>query len=510
MIRKLTICYTSDTHGYFFPTNYVDADEKNMGLMKIAARFPHDGNCLILDGGDTIQGSPMTNYYYRLDEDQKRGAHPFAALMNLCGYQYVALGNHDFNHGVAALREYLEALNARCLSCNIADRAGRLPVVPWAVHTLENGLRVGLVGACTDFVRRWENPATVAELEIREPVAACREALREVKPKCDVTVLIYHGGFECDLEDGHPLTENRENQASRIARELDFDIVLTGHQHMSVPCRRLGNSWVAQPAYRGLDYCRIEAGVRDDGTVFARGTNEKPYLPALKEAEALLAPLEAETQRWLDTPVGHLDRELTVAKHIDMALTGSPLANFINAVTTELTGARISATALANEAKGLPREVTIRNVVAAYIYANTSVVLEMSGRDLKRYMERSAAYFRVDDSGNVTVSDDFLLPKVQHYNYDYFSGVEYEIDLRNPPGERIVSMRVDGRELGADERVTVCVSSYRFNGSGGYDMLPGQKVIRDVQVDTADAIIEYILRHPDIRVEPRAWYTVKR
>ncbi|MFR2150736.1 MAG: hypothetical protein ACLS7Z_09610 [Christensenellales bacterium] len=143
--------------------------------------------------------------------------------MNLAGYQFVTLGNHDFNYGVDALMDYLTNLDALCLCANIRDREGRLPIAPYAVHRLENGLRIGLVGVCTHFVRRWENPKTVEKLVI-EPIPAAKAALDAVKPLCDVTVLIYHGGFECDLETGEPLTDSAENQACRLCRELDFDL----------------------------------------------------------------------------------------------------------------------------------------------------------------------------------------------------------------------------------------------------------------------------------------------
>ena len=163
MDKQLRICFTSDTHGYLYPTNYTDCSEKDIGLMKLAAAFQPDGNTLILDGGDTLQGSPMTNYYYRLTPEQRRqtmpdvslGIQPFAAVLNACGYQYVTLGNHDFNYGIDGLRVFLADLHAKCLCCNIRDRDHELPIRPWAVHTLENGLRVGIVGACTDFVRFW-------------------------------------------------------------------------------------------------------------------------------------------------------------------------------------------------------------------------------------------------------------------------------------------------------------------------------------------------------------------
>ena len=81
---------------------------------------------------------------------------------------------------------------------------------------------------------------------------------------------------------------------------------------------------------------------------------------------------------------------------------------------------------------------------------------------------------------------------MQHYNYDFFSGIDYTIDVRKPVGQRVTSIVFEGHELGEDEPVTVCINSYRFCGTGGYDMLPRQKVAREVLTDVADAMIDYI------------------
>ena len=509
MDKILKIRFTSDTHGFLYPTSYADTQDRPMGLMKLAGEYPHDGNTLILDGGDTLQGSPMTNLYQRLSAEEKAacvsddtyGSHPFAAMMNLAGYQFVTLGNHDFNYGLEALGDYLNNLDALCLCANIHDKACQLPIAPYAVHQLENGLRVGLVGACTHYVSRWENPKTVEELGIEEPVEAARRALEAVKPLCDLTILIYHGGYECDLQTGEPLTESRENEACRICNELDFDLVLTGHQHMAVEGLRIGNSYTVQPSYRAPHCCALTVTVHDDGTKDFEST----LLPAsgapIAGAEALLAPLERRVQEWLDTPTGPLNIPLNAGDHLRMAVEGCPLVNFINTVQLAASGAQIATTALANEIKGLPTTVTVRDVVSTYIYSNTLVVLEMTGADLRRYMERTACYFGHDEDGKLCLSDEFMRPKVQHYKYDYFSGVDYIIDTRKPIGERIVSVKLNGRELGMDEKVSVCINSYRFCGTSGYDMLPGQKVLREVQTDVADAIIDYITKNPEIEVD---------
>ena len=113
--KKLTIYFTSDLHGYIYPTDYRSQSEMDLGLFKCASRFQKDGNTLIIDGGDLLQGSPFGAYCH----DTIGSAEKFARIMNRCGYDYVTLGNHDFNYGMAYLDSYLDALHARCVCQNV-------------------------------------------------------------------------------------------------------------------------------------------------------------------------------------------------------------------------------------------------------------------------------------------------------------------------------------------------------------------------------------------------------
>lgn len=110
-------------------------------------------------------------------------------------------------------------------------------------------------------------------------------------------------------------------------------------------------------------------------------------------------------------------------------------------------GAQLSAVSLANEVMGFGESVTRRNILASYPYSNTLMVLEITGATLRAAMERSAAYFDLDERGCLTISETFLLPKVEHYNYDYYAGVEYRMDVTKPVGERVVLLQYQGKPV---------------------------------------------------------------
>ena len=261
MEKTVQIYYTSDTHGHIFPVNYAANCPEKTGLLNLADQMEKDGNTLVLDGGDSLQGTPLTQYY--LENRGRWPVHPVAAAFNAMGLDYFTLGNHDFNFGYEALRDYLRAMDGVCLCANVEDLGGELPIRPWAVHTLANGLRVGITGVVTDFVNVWEQPQNLERLRITDAFQAALTACSALRDQCDVRVCIYHGGFEEELETGRVLSDSGENIACKIARELDFDLLLTGHQHMAVEGVELSGTYAVQPPANAGHFLRITGHIFD-------------------------------------------------------------------------------------------------------------------------------------------------------------------------------------------------------------------------------------------------------
>lgn len=155
--------------------------------------------------------------------------------------------------------------------------------------------------------------------------------------------------------------------------------------------------------------------------------------------------MEHGAQNWLDEVISTLPHALTPDTPLRMASEGNALADLFNAVQLWASGAQLSATSLANDVAGLPKTVRRRDLLIAYPYTNTLAVLEITGKDSQSGARARAEYFSRGEDGRLCVSDVFLRPKVEHYNYDYYAGVSYVYDISRPVGERVTSMRVTGR-----------------------------------------------------------------
>lgn len=491
MSKLLTIYFTSDTHGYLYPTNFCDERPRPMGLL--AMSFPKDGNTLVIDGGDTLQGSPLSYYCHA----QGRPL-PAAAALNQKGYDFVTLGNHDFNYGRENLRAHLEALNARCLCANVRDLRGELPLEACAIRTLENGLRVGIIGVATRWITLWEKPENLVDFEITDPVEAMRATVERLRPQVDVLVGVYHGGVERDLETGEALSDTDENLACEICERYPFDLLLTGHQHIAMAGKTYRGVHLVQPPCNATAYVKVEM---DERRAFHSELCAVPDSAALTPAQSALL---SELNLWLDRPIGALNRPLWPEEKIDMALNGSPIADFFNMVQMEISGAQLSCTCLANELRGFDQKVSVRDVVASYAYSNTLVVLEVTGAVLKQALEQCARYFEMDESGP-RVAKSFLQPKEAHYNYDYFYGVDYVFDLRRPEGARVTALSYAGKPVTDEMRFTLCMNNYRATGAGDFPFYAECPRVREINTEVSELILDYFTRHPQVTVDPHRW-----
>jgi len=207
--------------------------------------------------------------------------------------------------------------------------------------------------------------------------------------------------------------------------------------------------------------------------------------PIDAEIAKLAEPYDRETRTFLNRVIGQSDVELTVESFRDR---DTALLDLVHRVQLEAGKADVSMVAVFNQnARVAKGDVRVRDIAGLYVYDNTLVVLDVTGRQLKDALEHSARYF---DGG------------IPDFNYDQAEGVSYELDTRKPVGQRVQNLRFRGKPVGATQTLRLATNNYRVNGGGGYTMYRGGPEVHRSSREIRELIIEWVERHRKIPAEP--------
>lgn len=426
--------------------------------------------------------------------------------MNKAGYDYLTLGNHDFNYGFDRLTKNLAQVDAQVSAVNILDKSGKI-LFPAVIHELENGLKIGIIGLVTDYVNVWEKKENIANLSIKSPLEAGKEAIAAIQSSIDYLVGIYHGGFEVDLETGEKQSDSTENIGYQLAKELSFDLLLTGHQHTKVEGRLVHGTYVVQPENMGKNFFEIDVSVFESGKVHTNSILRFPNGQYDQQLAESIRPLEQCVQKYLDQPVATIPSVNNTKDHLMAALKGNQLIEWIANVQQKETGADLSIVSLTNQMQELPTQVTIRDVLATYPFENTLFVIEITGKQLKNAMEHTAEYFAIENEA-IIIAPHWLVPKVEHYNYDFYLGVEYTIDVAKPIGQRITRLNYHGKAIEEESTFTVALNNYRAFGGGDYTVYSKAKIIKDTQKDIQQLLIESLKESKSLTIDQSLLFEV--
>lgn len=474
---KLKIIHTSDLHGYFFPTNYLDRKIKETAYLSLLNNIEKDEHVILTDGGDILQGSSF-DYFVK----ENLNSDIIADIMQ--NVDYYTLGNHDFNYGYEYLKTYIENMKGKLVCANVKDKLGKIKIDPYAIKEID-GYKIGFAGIVTDWVNLWEREENIKNFEIRDAFEEAKKVLEELKrEKTDLNILIYHGGYEIDLESGEKLTDTTENIGGKIAKELDFDIILAGHQHMEL-AGKINNTLAIETPANGAKAALVEVDfdTKEINSSFIEAKlGENPLIKKYKN-------IEEKVQDYLDLPIAKLSRDYMPEDRIKMALEGSDLADLINKIQLEYTGADISITSFANVISGLKKNLTTRDVLNTYRFPNTTVVLEIDGKALRDALEQNFSYIEYD--GSYKVAKKFLEPKEEHYNFDFFYGIDYEKDLTKEVGKRIGKIFFKGKEIKDSDKFSLVMNNYRATGAGGFNMYKDLKVLKNYDKEVTEILLNY-------------------
>ncbi|NIZ19579.1 5'-nucleotidase C-terminal domain-containing protein [Entomospira culicis] len=494
------VLQTSDVHGKFINHEYAIDEATTTGSLAAVAtkvaelrkEYPHT---ILIDTGDTFQDN--SNELFIPDAVNN----PMLLAMNMMDYDSMTVGNHEFNFGIPYLLELRDNLNFDVLGANVYDAQGERLFKPYKIIE-KNGVRVAIVGMVTPNITRWDAD-NLRGYQVTTPLEEMNFIWNEIADEADLLIFANHMSWADEYQYG-------DGYATLLEFYPQFHLALVAHEHSRIEREEPNGTIVLEPSSRGAyvsqalftfekdaegKYQLVDKSfqlhstkdIPDDPKIVSKTKAGHEF--ALADARRVIGRLEG----------GSLVPEPTIKGVSQAQLEPTAMIALINDVQRFYTDADVSSVALfipnSNMHVG---DISKANVSNIYKYDNMLRSYRMSGAQLKEYMEWSATYFNQFEEGDLTISYN---PSIRMYNYDMFGGVQYDIDISQPVGNRIKNLRwPDGRAVSPSEMLTIAVNDYRAQTTLLSDLFPDDTItqVRDLYDELGDGsrvrdlIIRYI------------------
>ena len=472
---------TSDIHGRVVPWSYgADVEDKSGSYAQIATYVKdvrkNNKNVVLVDVGDAIQDNQVDVFakdkkYYK--------DHPIPKVLNEMKYDVFVLGNHEFNFGMKALDEILKDIKAKKLTANFYYKKNDKRYIDATTIIEKDGVKLGIIGLSTPMSAKFEeDTGNLKDMKFTSPTEEARTQVEKLKAKgVDAIIAVTHMGI--DNENNIPDTGMRD-----VINAVDgIDVVIAGHMHKDVPSETIKNTLITEPHRYGTVVSEVDLtfDINDKKEVKLVKKESKTVpvkaLEADKKIVEIYKPYHEKLRELNNVVIGQTANEMVPqeTKHgVSAAFSkDTGLSSFINDVEQHYSGADVVTFSFDHQKARMDKgDIKKKDIIFNYRYAGGDVtVYEMTGKQLKEYMEWSANYFDTIQPGDTEYRYNAERKKSKYVTYDIFGGVNYKIDLRNPKGSKIVDLTLaDGKPVTDDMKLKVGMNSYRFaqlNGKGG-------------------------------------------
>ena len=479
---------TSDIHGRVVPWSYgADVEDKSGSYAQIATYVKdvrkNNKNVVLVDVGDAIQDNQVDVFakdkkYYK--------DHPIPKVLNEMKYDVFVLGNHEFNFGMKALDEILKDIKAKKLTANFYYKKNDKRYIDATTIIEKDGVKLGIIGLSTPMSAKFEeDTGNLKDMKFTSPTEEARTQVEKLKAKgVDAIIVIAHMGI--DNENKIPDTGMRD-----VINAVDgIDVVIAGHMHKDVPSETIKNTLITEPHRYGTVVSEVDLTFDINDKKEVKLVKKESKTVPVKELEAdkkiaeIYKPYHEKLRELNNVVIGQTENEMVSqeTKHgVSAAFSkDTGLSSFINDVEQHYSGADVVTFSFDHQKARMNKgDIKKKDIIFNYRYASGDVtVYEMTGKQLKEYMEWSANYFDTIQPGDTEYRYNAERKKSKYVTFDIFGGVNYKIDLRNPQGSKIVDLTLaDGKPVTDDMKLKVGMNSYRFaqlNGKGG--IWEGQKI----------------------------------
>ena len=492
----ITIIGTSDTHGNIWGYSYEDMKESTGdGLARVSTYVnqvrAENPNTILVDAGDTIQGTIMTDDLYSKDTAN----HPVPAALNYMKYDAWTLGNHEFNFGVDKLQSIIDQADMPVLAANIKNADGSYFTGAGYTIVERGGVNVAIIGVDTPNFPRWDGTKQGVDKLTFEPMAdAVAECIKEIGDKADVIMVSAHAGMEAEYS-----TDGSDAAKTILEKCPEVDVLQMGHTHTTyinndtIPVGEAKNNAGEVVRYDLTLNADKEITSATVETVSMKDVEPDQNLrnvPAIKEAQ------EKTVSFIQDNVLGHAAADFQPVNEIkglpEGRLQDTAVIDLIGTVQLENSGADVTAVALFKDTSDLKKgDLNYGNMFDIYKFPNVLYTVKVTGAEMKAYMEWAAECWNQWQPGDINISFN---PEKPGYLHDHFIGLNYEVNLSKPAGQRIENVTFKGQPLTDDQVLTLCVNDYRYTGLKNEGIISGEKEWES-SASVRDMLVAYLAEH---------------
>lgn len=482
---RLRLIETSDVHGAFFPYDFIQRRETKGSLARVSSyvnnlRREYGRNVILLDNGDILQGQPSCYYYNYVATDKQNIV---SKIYNYMGYDAATFGNHDVEPGHKVYDKWVGEVDCPVLGANIVDTKTGLPYVKPYTIIERDGVKVAVLGMLTPAIPNWLEEDLWSGLKFEDIRQSARKWIAYLRKneKPDVIVGLFHSGWDGGIE----TPQYMEDAVKATAEGVDgFDLIFFGHDHRA---RRAevkgpdGNTVLClDPSCNAMNVSDAEIVItKQDGKVVEKTvTGDVKDITAEPVDEAYVNHFAAdieEVKAYVGKKIGSIAKTMYTR---DSFFGNSSFIDLIHNMQLSLTKADISFNApLQFNAQIKEGPVYMSDMFKLYRFENKLCVMRMTGEEILRYLEMSYDlwvntmkqkddHIMLLDEKNSTDMQKFGF-KNMTFNFDSAAGIDYEVDVTKPDGEKVRILRMtNGEKFDPKKWYRVAMNSYRANGGG--------------------------------------------